>query len=133
MIHEFDSIEELNDYYIGLLAGLGQVTMQIGTSADEVMRKGLLKTYAKHLELVHFNDDYEVALRKKQLKRYRKSLKVNDDFSKMKLNVSISQDKKRNRLIVKDLKKSNSLMEKSSSDNQTDEVSPGSADSSASE
>lgn len=133
MIHEFDSIEELNDYYIGLLAGLGQVTMQIGTSADEVMRKGLLKTYAKHLELVHFNDDYEVALRKKQLKRYRKSLKVNDDFSKMKLNVSISQDKKKNRLIVKNLKKSNSLMEKSSSDNQTVEVSPGSADSSASE
>lgn len=105
MIHEFDSLEQLNDYYIHLLADLGQVTMQIGTSADELIRKGILYTYSKQLELVHFNDDFEIALRKKQLKRYRKSLKTDDDFSKAKLNVSVANDRKINRTVIRDLKK----------------------------
>ena len=102
MINKFESIEELNEYYENQFAHLTEVADSVGLSAEEEMRTGLLKAYKNDLELVVYNDDFELKKKRTELKRERALIRQSNNFNKQCLRVTLKFNRQQNKKNLKD-------------------------------
>ena len=96
MVNNFNSISELNSHYADMFLNLTDCAVDLGLDVADIMRDSLLQAYKRDLTLLNFNEDFELKLKKKELKNQRSKLRLDSYVVVKSVKNNVVIDKKRN-------------------------------------